>query len=417
MRRLLLLAYAFPPNPASGSARAWRFYKYLPEFGYEIHVITASPADIPQPRVHRVAAPRRNFNERVLRKFLFPFDEDISWTLPALTAARDLHRETPFDVVLSTVPYIHDHIVALVLKKEFGMPWIADYRDPIVGNALRIRHGISAEVDRFLDARFFHNADLLVAVTDRARQEWVERAPEVASKSEVIWNGYDPEEVIQPKPLPERPFRLMAHFGNFYGGRTPVPALASALRLIERGELDPRSFRIRLVGALDPRFLVSHGDLYEHLIVLGCLELQPPVPRPQALEQMMQSDSLLLADNHSTSTRHTTVPAKLFEYIRVGRPVLALTASQSPAEQILALSGVPHVIMTDQMDAALCDARLLEFLQLPTTPVDPTPRFLAEFNGRNQARKLAGHIDTILDRRLTGGSSRAEENGTEPVEV
>ena len=296
------------------------------------------------------------------------------------------------------------------------MPWIADYRDPIVGNPGRVPHGVSSGVDRFLDARFFHNADLLVAVTDRVRQEWVERAPEVAFKSEVIWNGYDPEEAIEPRPVPERAFRLLAHFGNFYGSRSPAPLLASTLRLIERGELDPKKFLIRLVGSIDPRILVSHGDLFEHLIVSGCLELRPPVPRPQALEQMMEADSLLLAD-YLVDGVGFTVPAKIFEYLRVGRPVLALTASQSPIEQILALSGVRHVIMTDQMDAALCDARLLEFLQLPTTPVDLTPRFLAEFDGRNQVRKLAGHIDTILDRRLTGGGSRAEENGTKPVEV
>ena len=404
VRKILLLAFAFPPNPAPGSARAWRFYRYLSEFGYETHVITASPANVPYPRVQWVAPPPRHFNEQVLRKFFFPFDENVSWTLPALTAARHLHREAPFDAVLSTVPYIHDHIVALALKKEFGLPWIADYRDPIVGNPFRVPHGLSGGVDRFLDARFFHNADLLVAVTDRVRQEWIERAPEVESKSEVIWNGYDPEEAIAPKPLPARSFRLIAHYGNFYGSRTPAPLLASALRLVERGALDPKSFVIRLVGSIDPLILTRHGDLFEHLLVAGCLELLPPVPRPEALDQMMQSDSLLLADNNGAGMGHT-VPAKLFEYIRVGRPVLAISAEQSAVESILARSGVRYVTLNDQMDEASCDARLMDFMRLPTEPVSLTPDFLKEFNGREQARKLAGLIDSIVDRSGTKAHS------------
>lgn len=352
----------------------------------------------------------------MLRRFFFPFDESVSWTLPALTAARHLHREVPFDAVLSTVPYIHDHIVALALKKEFGMPWIADYRDPIVGNPFRVPHGLSGSVDRFFDARFFHNADLLVAVTDKVRQEWIERVPEVAAKSDVIWNGYDPDEAITPKRLPERPFRLVAHYGNFYGSRTPAPVLASALRLVERGALDPKSFAIRLVGSIDPLILTRYGDLFEHLVVAGCLELLPPVPRPQALEQMMHSDSLLLADNNSAGMGHT-VPAKLFEYIRVGRPVLALTAGQSSVENILARSGVRYVTLNDRMDEASCDARLMEFLQLPTEPVNLNPDFLQEFNGREQARKLAGLIDSILDRRKTGKRRLAADQYSETVET
>jgi glycosyltransferase involved in cell wall biosynthesis len=414
-RRLLLLAFAFPPNPAPGSARAWRFYKYLPAFGYETHVITASAPDIARPRVKWVAPPPKHFNEKVLRKFFFPFDEDVSWTLPALSEARHLHAKTPFDVVLSTVPYIHDHIVALALKKEYGMPWIADYRDPIVGNPFRVHIGLSSGVDRFLDARFFHNADLLVAVTDRVRKEWLERFPEVESKSKVIWNGYDPEEVVAPKPLPERNFRLVAHYGNIYGSRTPAPAFRAAWRLIERGRLDPKSFRFRLIGSLDPGILANNSELFEHLVVAGCLELRPPVPRPQALDQMMHSDSFLLADNNGAGMGHT-VPAKIFEYIRVGRPVLALTADHSAVEHILAMSGIRYVCMNEQMNAEECDARLLEFLRLPTTPVALTERFLTEFNGRDQARRLAEHIDDIIDRRYTHGRSVAEEDMNQLVE-
>src|ERR1039457_2995751 len=101
MRKLLIIAYAFPPFPAPGSARAWRFYKYLPEFGYETHVITASQPDQVLPRVKYVALPSKSFSERVLRKFIFPSDDDVLWIRPAVAEAKRLLAEKPMDAVLS----------------------------------------------------------------------------------------------------------------------------------------------------------------------------------------------------------------------------------------------------------------------------------------------------------------------------
>jgi len=404
MRKLLIITHAFPPNPAPGSARAWRLYKYLQEFGYETHVLTASRPDKPQPRVKWVPVPARNFAEQVLRKFVFPVDEDIQWTLPAIRAARNLIATTKIDAVLSTVPFIQDHVIGYRLKKEFGLPWIADYRDPIVGNPFRRATGIPGLVDRVLEARFLATADLLVAVTDYGRQEWIDRSPEVESRSTVIWNGYDPEEPIVPMPIPSRSYRVTSHFGSFYGGRNPVVPLASVLRLVRRGALDPARFRFRLVGDMEPQIRAHNSELFQQLNSLGCLELEPVVPRALALRSMMESDSLLLADNNRAGIGHT-VPAKLFEYVRVGRPILALTVKGSPVERILAMSGARFVTISPDMDESTVDERMIEFFNLSTEPAQLSQQFLTEFNGRNQARTLAGLLDNMLG--VTHSTSRA----------
>jgi glycosyltransferase involved in cell wall biosynthesis len=318
--------------------------------------------------------------------------------------------------VLSTVPYIHDHTIGYCLKRRFGLPWIADYRDPIVGNPFRTTAGIPGLVDRFLDSSFFARADLLVAVTDYVQHDWVQRCPEVAAKSAVVWNGYDPEEHIAPRPIRARPYRSIAHFGNLYGGRSPDAPLASARRLIRRGVLDPASLRFQLVGNVDPAIHERHRELFEELTAMGCLEFVPPMPRLQALEAMMESDSLMLADNNQAAIGHT-VPAKLFEYIRVRRPILALTEDGSPVERILAMSGVPFVRLFSAMTESLIDMRLLEFLNLSTQPSPLSERFLVEFNGRNQVRTLAGMLDRMLDTKSNGSYIRGEERNREMVEV
>ena len=398
MRKLLIIAYAFPPFPAPGSARPWRFYKYLPEFGYETYVLTATRPEKPWPRVTFTPAPGVSFNERVLRKFLFPVDDDVLWTRPAIAAGKRLLADTPMDAVLSTIPPIHGHTVAYALKKKTGVPWIADYRDPTVGSPFRPSEGLPGWMDRTMEKHFFKSADLLLTVTDYVRQEFVQRWPEVESKTAVLWNGFDPEEDIGPKPIPDRPYRVLAHFGSLYGGRTPVLPMASIDRLIGRGLIDPARLRLRLIGSIEPTILEKHRQLFDRLTEKGCLECLPPQPRAQALQAMMEADQLLLADNNDSGIGQT-VPAKLFEYVRVGRPILALTAAGSPVERILTSSGVPFVGLAPQMGESAIDARMIEFLDMPSDPVQVSERFSLEFDGRKQAQTLARLIDTMLERK------------------
>ena len=129
----------------------------------------------------------------------------------------------------------------------------------------------------------------------------------------------------------------------------------------------------------------------------------------------MESDSLLLADNNDAGVGYT-VPAKLFEYLRIGRPILALTEHGSPVERILNMSGVRFFTGSKQMKPNEFDSRIRDFLQLPTDPELLSPQFLREFNGREQARKLAGLIDRMLDTRA-GDRAPVEEPERELMEV
>src|SRR5215210_156133 len=105
---VLLLAYHFPPDNASGSARPYRFYKYLPEYGYEPHVITASAQTGTQfPRVTFVPAPSTGktplgWAERALRKTFFTSDEAMLWVLDAKKAVAHAVDQTKFHAIVST---------------------------------------------------------------------------------------------------------------------------------------------------------------------------------------------------------------------------------------------------------------------------------------------------------------------------
>ncbi len=176
------------------------------------------------------------------------------------------------DAILSTIPPIHGHTVAYALKKRTGVPWVADYRDPTVGSPFRPSTGLPGWMDRTMEKHFFKSADLLLTVTDYVRQEFIQRWPEVENKTAVLWNGFDPEEDIGPRPIPERSYRVLAHFGSLYGGRTPVLPMSSIDRLIGRGLIDPARLRLRLIGSIEPAIVEKNRQLFDRLTEKGCLE-------------------------------------------------------------------------------------------------------------------------------------------------
>jgi hypothetical protein len=137
---------------------------------------------------------------------------------------------------------------------------------------------------------------------------------------------------------------------------------------------------------------IPKSKAFRRLVEERVLEFVPErIPQDEARLLSRQADALLLLQPHT----NTQVPAKLFDYIRVGRPVLALVRRDSPSERILSRSGVRYRSVYPNDLPHEVDAKILEFLSLPGDPVDPSKDFDLEFNGRLQARRLADLIASL----------------------
>lgn len=401
-KTVVILAFYFPPDNLAGGARPFRFYKYLPRFGYETRVVTVAPQDettsrgdvqyVPHPR-DRGTLPR--LTERVLRRFVAPNDDGIAW-FPYAAAAARRWIEDGAAVVLSTSPAVSTHLAAMRLKRRYGVKWIADFRDPLVGSPFRAG---SRRFDAFLEPRIFQQADALIANTDALERSWLARYPQYRSKISLLWNGFDPEEAIGAAPLPGRDHRVLTHTGDIYGQRHPAQLLTAMTRLIAGGVLDAGKLRIRLVGRFDPDWLPEHAAAMQALVKAGHVDCSgEAVPRAQALEALAQSDYLLLLDV-SGPQAGLQVPSKTFEYLQIGRPVLTFTTRNSPLERILERSGVPGVCIYETDAAQTVDEKMMKFLRLPPDPVRASDWFREQFDGLNQAKQLAAGMDKLTDQR------------------
>jgi len=400
---LLLLTYFYPPDPQSGSARPYRLAKYLGELGHPVQVLAAGNhlAPAAEGHVHRLRGgairgmPRdfASLVERGFRQTLFVHDPGGTWVPRAAAYAARWMQGPVKPVVLSTAPPMCVPVAAWWLKRRYGARWIADFRDPLRDNPFRSSR-MAVFFDPLLERAFLGSADAIIANTDTMGDLWRRRYPQWAGKIHVVWNGFDPEERLAARPLPPRDGKVLVHVGEIYGSRDPGLLLESARRLRARAEPEVQSLRIRLVGPLARESPLLSG--WQDLVAEGCLELVAPLPRREAQRIMAESDYLLLLDV-TTGATGLQVPAKLFEYVRTGRPVVACTTRGSPVDRILAQSGVHYTSLYPDLPAEETDRRLLAFLRESSPQPAPSPWFEANFNARRQAEYVSA-----LASRLAG---------------
>jgi glycosyltransferase involved in cell wall biosynthesis len=396
---VLLVAYFYPPDTQSGGARPFRFAKYLKRLGHSVTVLAAGPEADPviDGDVHRlrgggVRHPRQDlssFVERCLRQTLFVNDPGGTWAWRVAGYGAKWTRDAAEKaVVISTAPPATCHAAAYLLKKRHGVRWIADFRDPMTENPFRPGR-IANFFDRSLERRFFDAADVIIANTDSVADMWTRRRPDLKHKIHVLWNGFDPEEPLVAEPLPQRQPRVLAHVGMIYGDRDPNLLLRTLARLVQSGRVSRACVRLEFTGVLDVNMLDT-----EALRILkdrGCFESREPVPRPEAQRLMATADYLLLLDVISDKAG-LQVPAKLFEYIRIGRPVIACTTRNSPVDRILANSGLVYTPLYPDMSDEEADQRLLEGLNADSNPRSPSAWFCENFDARGQAETLSKMI-------------------------
>jgi glycosyltransferase involved in cell wall biosynthesis len=406
-RRFGLVAYYFPPENAAGAARPFRFYRYLPEFGFDPRVFTAAdPATGPaMAGVVRVrdelgeywqrGAPKPGamalLPELALRRYGVIAGVGFHWSRLVARECRKWQQEIPNErvTVFSTYPPLGGLLTPLWLdRRRFRI--VVDYRDPFSA-AGPADWQKDFRVRRWIDERVIRRADVVIANSDSAAEAFRSAFPGHARKIWAIWNGFDPADELAARPIPERPGPVIAHVGSIYTGRSPDAILASVRRLREAGPERWGRVRVSLIGPLGFGARIDPA-LIEAGTSDGWLEYVPNlIPKAEANRITAESDYLLLLQPQSS----VQVPAKLFEYLRIGRPILAYAPKNSAIEWLLERAGVPYECVYPEDAAEAVDGKLRRLLETPTGPYAASEWFRENFDARNQTRRLTELIRQI----------------------
>jgi glycosyltransferase involved in cell wall biosynthesis len=405
-RIVVMLAYHFPPENAIGGARPYRFYKYLSEMGYRCRVITAADQGghpnldteyVPDPFV---TSPRLGIGwqvERAVRKLLFPGVAGFQWSRLACQAASAflLSQQKAEITIYSTFPPLGAHLAALLLARRERLKWIADFRDPLSINPGHL--GLTKfqqKVHLWLEKIILKRADIVIVNTDALAEQWKNAYPNHRDRIHVIWNGFDPADRIEQTALPQRTYRLFSHLGALYEGRNISPLLESISRLIDSGRLMGDRLRIRLVGSIS-KDCIPGAEFLARAKDQGWLEIIPDqVPHHEARRMALESDGLLLVQPHTAAL----VPGKLFEYLRLRRPILAFILPDTPIERILKQSGVTYRCVYAGNSFQEIDNTLESFFNRKEEGSEANTWFEENFDAKKQTQALDALIRSMHGR-------------------
>ncbi|MFO1076411.1 MAG: glycosyltransferase [Planctomycetota bacterium] len=457
MTRLLVVAYYFPPLGGAGTQRFAKFCKYLPEYGVEPVVLTAGSietnsnaphddptlmADVPA-IVERVDEPwRGTFARRVMKKLRFYLDED-EWADTAETHAVEMARRLRPEAVITTLSPFACYRIGMRLKRELGLPWLVDLRDPWSLDGWRwYRTRVHAAYDLARMREALRTADFVIANVPEAKKAFVAlgAAPE---RTVVIPNGFDEVDfagqAVAAAPSDDR-FHLV-HVGTFHAvdaaegltadtlvskrhrqiaplGRTGYYLLHALASLRNRAPDAYGRMRVDLYGLVD----ATHRALIERLGVGDVVTAHGYVPHRESIVRLCAADAVFVPlHGVPAGERALVVPGKLYEALASERPVLAAVPPGDAADLVQALAAGSVVAPTDAEQLS----RELEALVRAKISGAPRSgcrrRDLAMFSRRHLTSLLAAVVKGAVRReavdvadpwqavrRTGGGGGRAE---------
>lgn len=369
-KRILIIAYHFPPcKTSSGIQRTLKFSTYLREYGWDPLILTISPLayehtsldqlrEIPDDVVVERAFGLDTSRHLAIagRYFLRMAQPDrwISWWPAAVwTGLRMIKRYQPA-AIMSTFPIATAHRIGLSLQRRSGLPWIADFRDSMT-EADYPREASTRIIHRNLEKQIIRHCTKAVFTTEPTRQMYTDRYPEYAETHwEVIENGFDEENFhdaevgINPDPLGTSGQLTLVHSGLLYPiERDPRPFFSALGRLKQIGQIDSTSLQIvlRATGVDE-----LYRPMLRELNIDDIVHLEPVIGYRDALREMLRADGLLLFQGSDCDHQ---IPAKIYEYFRAGKPILALVGPHGITASKLRQAYVPDIAdMTNADDIA-----------------------------------------------------------------
>lgn len=412
-----MVAFHFPPLAASsGIQRALSLVKYLPQYGWEPLVLTAKPfayertspdllPEIPASTLVQRAfaldtARHLTLFGRYLASMARP-DRWVSWYWSAVLAGIRLIRKVRPAAIWSTYPIATAHLIGAKLHQWTGLPWIADFRDPMAQEGYPEDKKTWRAFKR-IEEQAAAAAARLVFTTASACQTYMRRYPQVApEKFVVIENGYDEDAFARVERklaarTPLQPGRLtLLHSGIVYPSeRDPTVLFQVLARLRTRGVITPATFCLRFRAPVHENLLWS---LARQTGTTDLMEVLPPLPYDEALAEMMRADGLLVLQ---ASNCNEQIPAKFYEYLRARRPIIGLTDPDGDTGRAMREAQVTHIAKLEDADAV--EGTLLDFLSALSADRLALP---PEKVVRQAARSLrVGVLARMLD-ELTAGET------------
>lgn len=371
MKKVLIIAYYWPPSAGSGVQRWLKFVKYLPQYDWQPIVYTPEDPsfdvkdeglkkDVPKEAkiVKKPIWEPYGFHKKIfgksksksesnagivsdsssglsakisnwIRGNIFIPDPKIFWVKPSIKFLNEYLKENPVDVLISTGTPHSMHLIAKELADKLDIPWVADFRDPWSKlDMLNSYHISRSNFKKYqeLEQGVLRNADLCLTTSEIWRADFLKLG---AKKAYCITNGYDEDDFCF-EIEPYKKF-VISHFGLLNHLRNPTFFWQALAELCEENNEFNEDLKIHLGGSIDQSNLDeinSYKPLRDKLKVFSYLSHE------DVLKEYAKSSILLLLLFNSESGVGN-IPGKLFEYLASKKPIIGFGAGMGDSARII----------------------------------------------------------------------------------
>jgi hypothetical protein len=374
MKNLLIIAYYFPPSGGPGVQRVLKHVKYLPEFGWNPIVLTVSNGQFPardesllkqipdSVKVYRskIFEPydlyrkltgkkpgaaidvntikkddqkigmKEKIAEFIRATFFIP-DARVLWLNEAKISVDQIMRENNIDAVYSSSPPYTCSLIARYAHRKYKLPWIAGFRDPWTGFiSSPKRWFLPAYIDRKMEKSVFSESDYVECAWQGIIKDALGKYPDLDdSKFLHVPNGYDSSDFPKIEIKKNKKFTV-TYTGSLYGRRNPKAFFEAVQMLIDQELFTKDDICLRFVG----RFGAEVEEMFAKTEFKDSIETVSYVPHHKSIEYLMTSDALLLIVDESKESAEI-VPGKVYEYVGVKRPIIAIAPKGSAIEELM----------------------------------------------------------------------------------
>jgi glycosyltransferase involved in cell wall biosynthesis len=430
VNKVLILTTYFAPAAHVGAKRVAKYCKYLAQYGWAPVVITRKTSQFhlldetlnhnlpPDLDIYRVGAEKKNkpmnessanqrqrqnpFRELINRIYDFIVFYDFVWIFRAFLLARTLIKEKNIKVVFSTFPNAEPLLVGLLLKMVYKQKWVSEFRDPWVLLHQNYKVPFSQRVlEKQLERMVLKRSDHVVTVGNSFKNVLSGALSRSSrNKVSVIYNGYDADDFVGIDESKKTNEFLITYLGIWGNRRTPEYFLRALGRLFREISSLKMRIMVEFIGEVkfDPELEMEINRIIQEENLDNNVKRIPFMPHRKGLARLKNSDVLLLAvrPSQTGTDNHWMVTSKLFEYLYIGKPILALVPPRGEAAMILKKSKAGMVV--EPTDINEIKKRIYELYEQHnrrqlSAKIDF--KYVSQFERKRSAEKLAGIFDRI----------------------
>lgn len=333
----------------------------------------------------------RNF----IKKIVYYFDNDFVWSfwLTKKTMVKNVCKNA--DIIISSSPPESIHLASYLLAKKFNLKLVIDMRDGWIDEPLKLAlrtSGFKKNIEEKFESITLRSAFKIFVTSDEWKKQLINRYKTCAPKISVITNAYPTYSFKLNSNKPARSRKTLLYAGRFRASRN-VNSIESLLDpLIKSSIKNENCLEIKIFGVLtnDDFSALKRRDEALRRANIN-VYVKEPVTRTLLFEEIDNSDGLLLL-----AVSKAAIPAKAFEYIPSGKPILAITPRESAVWNLCL--NLPQVFLVEfpGYDYSSQVNAFLDFINLKSKPFIIPPdyselnigkRFITELEIQNDNGK------------------------------